>query len=258
MQKLEISVQAAGTPDENSAYIRSALARGLPELQPAPARHDGTLVLVGSGPSMPEFVDEIRQHREQGRTICAIKGAHDFLCDNGIEPDLWVDLDPRDRTNCIQKKNDHTVYMVASRCPPVMFDWLADKNVLLWHSWSQDAECEAIGKRLAVGGGTTSGLRAINIGYLLGFRKFILYGYDSCIREDGTKRFTGEKAGKTIEIFVGEAPHRKKFISNMAMAQQANEFQLVFTVMPDITIEARGDGLIPEILRVRSAWKLAA
>jgi len=72
MNKLEISVQAAGTPDENSEYIRSALARGLPELQPAPARHDGTLVLVGSGPSMPEFVDEIRQHREQGRTICAI------------------------------------------------------------------------------------------------------------------------------------------------------------------------------------------
>jgi hypothetical protein len=42
------------------------------------------------------------------------------------------------------------------------------------------------------------------------------------------------------------------------MAQQANEFQLVFSVMPDITIEARGDGLIAEILRVRSAWKLAA
>ena len=100
-------------------------------------------------------------------------------------------------------------------------------------------------------------MRAINIGYVLGFRKFILYGYDSCIREDGTKRFTGEKAGKTIDIYVGEAPHRKKFVSNMAMAQQANEFQLVFSVMPDITLDVKGDGLIAEIMRVREC-RLAA
>jgi hypothetical protein len=44
----------------------------------------------------------------------------------------------------------------------------------------------------------------------------------------------------------------------MAMAQQANEFQLVYTVMPDITLDVRGDGLIAEIMKVRREWKLAA
>jgi hypothetical protein len=92
----------------------------------------------------------------------------------------------------------------------------------------------------------------------MGFRKFILIGYDSCIKEDGTKRFTGEKAGKTVVIYVGDGPDRKRFVSKMAMAPQANEFQLIYTVMPDVTIEARGDGLIAEILKVRREWKLAA
>jgi uncharacterized Rossmann fold enzyme len=258
MQKLEISVQAAGEPAELAQNIRAALDRGLPEFTPAPCPHDGTIVLVGSGPSVTAYFDEIKAHKESGKPICSIKGTHDWLCENGLEPDLWVDLDPRDKRNGVQRKNDHTTYLLASRCDPVMFDHLADKKILLWNSWSSDEEMKEIGTRLAVGGGTTSGLRAINLGYLLGFRKFILYGYDSCIKEDGTKRFSGEKAGRTVEVMVGEPPHKRKFLCNMAMAQQANEFQLVYTVMPDITLDVRGDGLIAEIMKVRREWKLAA
>jgi uncharacterized Rossmann fold enzyme len=190
---------------------------------------------------MPDFVEEIRAHRKAGRPIVAIKAAHDFLCENGIQPDLWVNLDPRDRTSGIQKANDRTVYLVASRCPPVTFDYLKGKNVWLWHSWADGPEMQAIGpNKLAVGGGTTSGLRAINIGYLLGFRNFVLYGYDSCNR-----------------VYVG-GPTGKKFNCNMAMAQQANEFQKLFDVMGDITVDARGPGLIAEIMRVRNQQAKAA
>jgi hypothetical protein len=32
------------------------------------------------------------------------------------------------------------------------------------------------------------------------------------------------------------------------MAQQANEFQMLYGVMPDITIEAKGPGLIAAII----------
>jgi hypothetical protein len=112
------------------------------------------------------------------------------------------------------------------------------------------------GGKLAVGGGTTSGLRAVNIGYLLGFRNFTLYGYDSCNRADGVKRFTGDKAGVSIDVFVG-GPTGRKFNCNMAMAQQANEFQKLFDVMGDITVDARGPGLIAEIMRVRNERKAA-
>ena len=257
MQPLEITVQAAGTAEELCSNIRSALGRGLPELTLAPIKHDGHIVLVASGWSMPDYIDEIKAHRRAGRPIVAVKAAHDFLVENGVNPDMWVNLDPRDRTNGIQRLNDHTVYMPASRCPPSTFDYLKGRKVLLWHSWAEGPEMAAIGpNKLAVGGGTTSGLRAVNIGYLLGFRNFTLYGYDSCNRADGVKRFTGDVTGPAIDVFVG-GPTGKKFNCNMAMAQQANEFQKLFDVMGDITVDVKGPGLIAEIMRVRDQRKAA-
>ena len=257
MQPLEITVQAAGTAEELCSNIRSALGRGLPELTLAPIKHDGNIVLVASGWSMPDYVDEIRAHRAKGRPIVAIKAAHDFLVEKGIEPDMWVNLDPRDRTDGIQRLNDHTVYMPASRCPPSTFDYLKGRKILLWHSWAPGPEMEAMGPgKVAVGGGTTSGLRAINIGYLLGYRNFTLYGYDSCNRADGVKRFTGAMTGPSIDIWVGGASG-KKFNCNLAMAQQANEFQKIFDVMPDINLEVKGPGLIAEIMRMRAEPRAA-
>ena len=239
MRKLELTVRAAGEPEELCSNIRSSLARGLPELTPAICTHDGTFVCVASGWSMP------------------IKAAHDFLCENGIEPDLWVNLDPRDRTSGIQRHNAHTTYLVASRCPPATFDTLKERKVVLWHSWAEGPEMKALGAgKLAVGGGTTSGMRAINLGYLFGFRNFVLYGYDSCNRADGVKRFTGEMTGPTMDVYVGV--ERRKFTCNAAMAQQANEFQMIYSVMPDITVEAKGPGLIAAIIEERHALDMVA
>ena len=166
-------------------------------------------------------------------------------------------LDPRDRTSGIQKANDHTVYFVASRCPPITFDHLKGRKITLWHSWSDGPECKALpGGKLAVGGGTTSGMRAINIGYLLGYRKFVLYGYDSCNDAEGKKRFTGEMTGPTLDVYVGA--EKRKFTCNAAMAQQANEFQMLYAVMPDITVEAKGPGLIAAIIDERKRLKFVA
>jgi hypothetical protein len=206
---------------------------------------------------MPSFVEDIRAQRQAGRPIVAVKAAHDFLCENGIEPDLWLNLDPRDRTSGIQRHNAHTTYLVASRCPPVTFDTLKERKVVLWHSWAEGLEMKALGGgKLAVGGGTTSGMRAINIGYLLGFRNFVLYGYDSCNRADGIKRFTGEMTGPTMDVYVGA--EKRKFTCNAAMAQQANEFQMIYSVMPEITVEAKGPGLIAAIIEERRKMALAA
>jgi hypothetical protein len=86
----------------------------------------------------------------------------------------------------------------------------------------------------------------------------VLYGYDSCNRADGIKRFTGEKTGPTLDVYVGDGPKKRKFICNAAMAQQANEFQMIYTVMPDIAVEAKGPGLIAAIIEERRKMSLAA
>lgn len=256
MKPLAISVQAVGSPDELTSNIRSAMARGLPEVAPALCSHDGTFVIVGSGPSLPAFAEEIRGERMQGRPILACNGAHDFLCEKGMEPDLFLSIDPRDTIIAnTSRKNQHTTYLIASRCSQNLFEHLKDCKVMLWHSWGTDAENAAFNHKFRIGGGTTSGTRAIYMGYVLGFRKFVIYGLDSCLAEDGqTKRFSGEKAGKIWPIYVGE--NKRKFLANGAMAQQAQEIQLLTEVLPDATFDFKGPGLIAAIWEERKRMGL--
>lgn len=263
-----LKVLEAGENSPTAQHIRSSLARGLPEFNPAIVFNDGHFVIVGSGPSVVKHLDEIKAEREKGRPICAIKGTHDWLIDNEFHPDMFVSCEPRIRP--FRHTSQRTTYLLASRCPPELFDQLKDCEVVLWHSAAskpgavqpegKDAiqwddldmldECNEWRGHFGVGGGTTSGLRAIMLGFLMGFRKFILYGFDSCLADDGkTKRFSGEEIGngKIIDVIVGG----RRFLCNGALAQQATEFQKVYEGLPNITIEAKGDGLIAEILKQR-------
>lgn len=249
MQPLAIDVSQFGAAQMHHESIRAALARGLPELSPAICSHDGTVVLVGSGPSAPQFLDEIREQRALGRPIVAVKGAHDLLCENGIIPDLFISIEPRDRRNNIKHANDETIYLLASRCAPEVFDHLKDRKVMLFHALGHPEEnkvFENTGKSLLLGG-STSGLRAIFVMYWLGFRKFILYGYDSCLNDAGDKRFDGSKAGQTVDIIVSG----RRFLANHAMAAQAQEFQTIFQVLPEAQLDIRGDGLLAWIHQER-------
>jgi hypothetical protein len=251
MRLLAVPHKAYGTVEQLSEHIRSAMARGLPEFSPGICSHDGTLVIVGSGPSMPNHFDEIQKERERGRPICALNGAHDFLCGNNFIPDLFLSVDPRETIiGNTKHRNDTTIYLIASRCNPKLFDHLKDCKVILWHSWSPDAESEAFKGKMAIGGGTTSGTRSIYVGYVLGFRKFVLYGLDSCLASDGiTKRFSGEKAGRVVDIYVGE--RGRKFLANVPMAQQAEEIQDAFNHLGDASFEFVGDGLLAAIWEER-------
>ena len=262
----------AGTPQSNAENIRSALARGVSEFTyPAPFYHDGNMVIVGSGPSVTSFLDEIKEERSIGRPICAIKGAHDWLIDNGVMPDLFVSCEPRDRP--LRHVSDTCCYMLASRCSPSLFDQLQGKRVIMWHSlaskpgfippvkakieWDDlnvEEECEAFrGKPISIGGGSTSGLRAVTIAYqLFGFRNIHLYGFDSCLASDRkTKRFTGEDVGNgiVVDVIVGG----RRFWCNGAMAAQASEFQDVINSMPGVNLKIKGDGLLAAILKARRA-----
>lgn len=252
MQPLRIDVSAYGTSGELKHNIRDALSRGLPELGLAPCKHDGTFVIVGSGPSIEFHIDQIKADRDKGRPICAIKGAHDYLVERGILPDLFLTTEPRDRLYQVKHKNKHTVYLIASRCPPSLFDHLKDCNVLLWHAWMDKPETDELiaMSKIGIGGGTTSGLRAVNVAYVLGFRNIRMYGMDSCLDEKGQKRAdegTMADEVKKIDVTVGG----KTFLCNMAMAQQADDFQSLYDIMPDMHIEVIGGGLLAAIIEER-------
>lgn len=249
MQELCIQVNASGTEEEHLQNVRLALSKGLPEFAEAKSPLDPNgqkLVLVGSGPSLPSYLEELRVDWK-AHELWAVKGAHDYLISHGIVPDVYVNLDPRDRRNTIKEPSREVEYLIASRCPEVMFDHLKSFDVKLWHSYSPEVLKwpEMKGKHL-IQGGTTSGMRAINLGWARGYRNFKLYGYDSCLAPDGeTKRVTGEKAGKVIDVIVGG----RKFLCNHAMAQQAVDWKDYLRLCIDCTFEVVGDGLLAMIHR---------
>lgn len=242
-------------------HIKHAMKRGLPSVQPAIAEHTGEVVLVGAGNSVKGFADYVRGHQSARHPIVAVKAAHDWLMEQGIVPDLCIMVDPQEnQTRYFQHVNKHTKYLVASQCHPKLFDHFLKQNakVLIWHCLANAGEKEYLasdkkdgtrrypGPHILVTGGTTSGLRAICLCYMFGFAHFHLYGFDSCSNTGVSGHVSHEKM---IEVFVKDAKGKQEsFMTTPAMAKQAEEFHILFQVLPDFKCHIYGHGLIRAVV----------
>jgi uncharacterized Rossmann fold enzyme len=237
-------LSAAGTQDEIRANVVHALSLNLPELPASIIKHDGTMVICGSGPSLPGMREAIEQERNLGRPLVAVKGAYNQFMDWGITPDFYVSIDPRDRRNTVKTLNKDTIYLLSSRCPPSLFEHLGGHKVVLFHTWSPEQDIPELHGRPLVTGGSTSGLRMVTIGYAWGFRKFAFYGMDSCAKDDH-KRFYGPPMPdeKLMDVVVAG----RSFRTNGAMALQAQDFRDMIRMMPETKFSIAGDGLLAAI-----------
>lgn len=250
------NVIAAGDPDTLAANIRYAVLKGNPELQPAP-KHDGHMVIVGSSPSVSEYAEEIRDH--SGTVVC-VNGAHNWLIERGIIPDICVLLDPLPKSEWIDTKtrefaispHAEVIYLIASQCDPAVLD--SFKNVTTWHAWvPKEATGEDIGDILGGGhwltpGGSTAAMRCLTIGKFIGFRRFSLYGVDSSCREGQfhVQDSMLPQGGTPCVIDYGG----QRFETTIKMAQQADDFERLYVQsMNDCRIDAYGDGLIPSMCK---------
>src|SRR6202012_5422936 len=114
-------------------------------------------------------------------------------------------------------------YVVASQCDPSVFDKLPMVNSTLFHpNVAGLAELLPKGTPL-IGGGTTVGMQAMVVAYILGYRKIHLVGMDSSYR--GSEGHAYPQAlndgDETIEVIVAD----QTFRAAPWMAQQAQEFQ---------------------------------
>lgn len=236
-------------PDDKCARnIAENIKLGHQEFAPAIVHNDSEICIVGSGPTVAHFAEEIRTEQARGVPIIAVKGAHDWLFELGITPDLCVVMDAQDKI-IIKHKNPGCIYLLASQVSPMLFAHLSDCKVIVWHALADIGEDEVLGPgRIKIGGGSTSGLRAMSIAYLMGFKKIILYGFDSCL--DGrTKRVDGTEAENVMPVRTND----RWFQCNGAMAAQAAEFQERFSRMPGLKVRVMGDSLLAALMQERKA-----
>jgi uncharacterized Rossmann fold enzyme len=247
---LKITGKCVAEDETLFANMDAAIARGYPQVKQAQEIKTGAILLVASAPSVKGQLELIKKMKAAGSPIVAIKGAHDWLIDNGVMPDYALAIDPQEHRIAFYKPHKVVHYMIASQCHPAMFDNLDGYQVTLWHPYVKKGQSRPKNCML-IGGGTTSGLRAISLFYVLGYRQFELFGFDSC-NDGDLLRVNGEglkEGDKLIEVKID--PQGETFYCNTAMALQAEHFQTYYDYLPDATFNGHGYGLIQAIIKKR-------
>jgi len=228
--------------------IRANVAANIADdrVMPIQAReaHNRTLLIAAGGPSLADTMVYMQLDRAKtGGDLWALNGSHDYLIECGIIPDGMVMLDSRPQmVQFVQKTRDDIEYFIATQCDPSVFDVLVDakRAVQKWTGWYWGVE-----DKIIVGGGATVGQKAICLGYVLGYRKFKLYGYDSSYRAGANHAYSQPMNDGDLQVSV--VLRGRKFIAARWMVKQVVEFLATADTLTrkGCQIEVYGDGLLP-------------
>jgi hypothetical protein len=260
---LRIELRPPVSPQEMLENMRSAIARGLPEIRQCKP-HSGTLAIAAGGPSLRDTWRDLEGY------IAAGNGALGYLIEQGIVPHFCAVMDANAHMADVVVADKRVKYLLASNCHPDLFDKLlnAGCDVRLWHPTPDNvgareedfAPLPRGGFRLLgedhpgkfmIGGGTSIGLRLIPIGYVLGFRKFALHGSDASFRGNETHAYYDRRWGEWAEHSSIEI---NGYRTSLNFMQHVTSFANLLTRFSEprfepVEIEMFGDGLMQACYR---------
>jgi hypothetical protein len=232
------------------ANMRSATARNLPIVEPCRA-HGLALSIAGGGPSLADTYQDL------DGWVCAVNGSLRWLLERGVNPSLSYAcgiMDAGDHIAEMIAVDPRVRYYVASICDPSVFDKLKDCDVRLWHV-SPDSTEDPDGVQatlneaypfgwFTIGGGCTMGLRWIDLGYVLGFRRFKLHGMDSSFRGGNTHAYP-DRADTKDRIEIAGRVTRPNFLAQVRdLFRTINRFSR--PEYDETQVAVFGDGLLQD------------
>ena len=239
--------------------IKTNIQRGLPQVQPYETQWDKVVGIVLGGPSLKETFYDLLEKRKNGMPVITVNGSHKYCVDNGLTPSGMVMLDSREFNNrFVYPLLDDCKYFISSQCHPTAFENLKDNKVWIWHCAGDDnfdLLQEVYNKEYyPVMGGATVALRAVHLLRMLGFRKFEMYGFDSCITEDHHAYEQPENDGEQeLDVVVAG----REFRCTAAHYHQAREFvDMISKTGEYYDLAVHGDGLISHIIKNPDSLKL--
>lgn len=219
-----------------------------PLFKPEP-ENNRTAMIVGGGPSLNDTLGLLQKRRNAKTDIFTLNATHDYLMERGIKPDYHVMLDSRKENVSFVKNPIETRYLIASQCHPDVFKALEGQDVTMWIADLPGMRDIVKEETIFVCGGSTVGLKTLYLAYLMGYRKFDIYGFDSCYREGENHAYPQPlNDGEEVrEVFAAG----RKFMVAPWMAKQAEHFQQqakeLYSRGCDILVN--GDGLITHMIR---------
>lgn len=247
---LPVLVVCNTSDDDLHRNVTRNAALPLPWVGMHPA-HEGVAVLCGGGPSLADGIDAIKALRAAGGTVFAMNGAASYLRSMGVNVDAQVIADAKPETATLV--DPIGPYYIASQCDVATVDAASKQgSVTMWHlaiSEEMDdlfpADRRKAGGYALIGGGASVGNSALCLAYVLGFRRFELFGYDSSHREDASHAYDQPMNAFIPVIDVEWAG--KTYRASVAMKAQAEKFQITAQQLKreGCTINVHGDGLLP-------------
>lgn len=232
------------------AQVSDATARGLPQVLPVRRK----LTIIANGPSA-RGVDVALI-----RPTLAVNGALKLFLDQGLAPDYWAVCDPQELVADFLPDDPpmETVYLVASKCHPKVFDKLKGRKVFIWHVGIADGP--PVPGMIRIPSSSSITVTATWLMFRMGYADFEYHGWDGCFmdgRHHATDnsdwsgvRVTGfnfggvevddpdVKGGRMVEG-GRNFPTTRTWIAEMKGAEQFFQFARYF----DVGIKINGDGM---------------
>ena len=233
----------------------------LPCLRVQPATQQ-TLLIAGGGPSLKTNLDRLRREFDGGGTVVGLNEVPHFLRAEGIPTWAAMHCGPIPLTEkCVGDPISGMRYFIASICTPAVFDRLSGRDVVIWNTATGypllDAELRALDTPV-VDGGWTVGLRAIGLGWVLGFRRFVLFGFDSSAAAQALHAYASVSDPFDIpELAV--ACDGDVYMTTPELVGQVQDFCEVHRRITQMggSIEVFGEGLLPHVWRELSHGRSA-
>lgn len=241
------------------ANVRANLAAGWQQVHPHDT-NDTEVMLVAGGPSLASQLDQIRELRAKGAKLVTVNGTYNWALENGLHPSAQIIVDARPFNARFTKPVHPTCkYLIASQCDPQVLEGLPKDRTYLWHTGTQSIEdiLKEHQPWWPIPGGSTVILRAIPLLRMLGFKRFHLFGFDSCLTDDLHHAYAQPENDQelVIPITCGE----RVFRCHAWMVSQAQQFQdLVRFLGDEFEACVYGDGLIAHLLETGAQLSEAA
>lgn len=236
------------TVEQITANVRHNIAQGYTGVVPETPKDDEVMIL-GGGPSLAAFEDEIKANRAAGAKLVTLNGAYNWALAHGLTPSATIIVDARPFNARFTKPVvDGCHYLLASQCDPSVFEGLPAERIFLWHTMAEQIEA-LLDAAYPLGywpiaGGSTVLFRAIPLLRMGGFSKFILYGCDSCFDDGGAHHAYSQpenNGARVLNVTMGG----RVFKCAPWMAAQAHEMlETIKCLGEEIQLDIRGDGLL--------------
>lgn len=247
--------------------IASAIRRGHPQMKTGPNRPE-RICLVGSGPSLNDSLDELRQLLWDGAILVTLNGAYHWCIERNLRPQTQIVMDARaSNARFVQPAVPKCNYLLASQCAPEVWAAVDGRphvsifHALIKHEGDASALLDAYysGNWIGIGGGVTVASRALYLLRTAGYLKFDLFGIDCCWRGETHHALPQPEndADRPFRVRIGltnQPETERAFMVTAAMLKQYEDFLTLLAINGRVLhLTAHGDGLLSHAMQMLGA-----